>query len=74
VFPDWQFDPDGPDGVIAGLPRVLRAMAGRPISELGRVRWFLEPKPLLGGRTPLDALRSGDAAAVVREAEAIGVA
>jgi hypothetical protein len=73
VFPDWQFDPEGPDGVIAGLPDVLRAMADRPISALGRVRWFVTPKSLMGGRTPLDALRAGDADEVAREAEAIGV-
>jgi hypothetical protein len=73
VFPDWQFDPEGPDGVVAGLPDVLRAMSDRPISALGRVRWFLTPKPLMGGRSPLDALRAGDVAAAAGEAEAIGV-
>lgn len=73
VFPDWQFDPDGPDGVVAGLPEVLRVLAERPISPLGRVRWFLEPKLLMAGRTPLEALRAGEAAAAAREAEAIGV-
>lgn len=73
LFPDWQFDPDGPDGVVAGLPDVLRAMSDRPISALGRARWFLEPKSLSDGRTPLDALRSGDVGQAVAEAEAIGV-
>jgi hypothetical protein len=73
LFPDWQFDPDGPDGVVAGLPDVLRAMSDRPISAVGRARWFLEPKSLSEGRTPLDALRSGDVGQAVADAEAIGV-
>lgn len=72
VFPDWQFDPEGPDGVIAGLPEVLKALQG-PISPLGRIRWFLRPKDLLGGRAPLDALRAGDVQDVVLEAAAVGV-
>lgn len=71
-FPDWQFDPDGPDGVVPGLTEVLRAMEG-PISAVGRIRWFVAPKPLMDGRTPLEALRAGDIDDVVREAQAIGV-
>jgi hypothetical protein len=72
VFPDWQFDPDGADGVLAGLPEVLRAMQG-PISALGRIRWFVTAKPLMGGRTPLQALRAGDVDEAVAEAQTIGV-
>jgi hypothetical protein len=72
MFPDWQFDPEGPDGVIAGLPEVLRAIQG-PISALGRIRWFVTTKPLMDDRTPLEALRTGDVDAAVREAQAIGV-
>jgi hypothetical protein len=72
LFPDWQFDPEGPDGVIAGLTDVLKALEG-PISPLGRIRWFLRPKDLLDGRTPLDALRAGDIQDVVLEAAAVGV-
>ena len=73
AFPQWQFDPEGPDGVLAGLPDVLRTMNGRPISDLGRVRWFVTAKALLDGRTPLDALRAGDIDHVLAEAESIGV-
>jgi excisionase family DNA binding protein len=72
VFPDWQFDPDGPDGVIPGLPDALAAMRG-PISAFARVRWFLTPKSLMGGMTPLDALRAGAVEDVVAEAETIGI-
>jgi hypothetical protein len=72
MFPNWQFDPEGADGVVPGLPEALRAMQG-PISALGRIRWFVTPKPLMDGRTPLEALRAGDVDDVVREARAIGV-
>jgi hypothetical protein len=70
-FPRWQFDPEGPDGAIPGLPQVLRAMRG-PISGLGQVRWFTTPKSLLNGRTPLEAMTEGDVDEVIVEAESIG--
>lgn len=72
LFPAWQFDADGPDGVLAGLPQALQAMKG-PISPIGRIRWFSVPKSLLDGRTPLQALRAGDVDQVIAEAEAIGI-
>lgn len=71
LFPDWQFDPDGPDGVVAGLPEVLRELRG-PLSTLARVRWFLTPKSLIEGRTPLEALRAGDVDSVLAEARSVG--
>lgn len=70
-FPVWQFDPAAPDGVIAGLPGVLRALRGR-LTELARVSWFLTPKPLLDGRTPLEALKAGDIDDVIAEAASVG--
>jgi hypothetical protein len=70
-FPAWQFDPDGPDGVLEGLPEANRSLRG-PVSDVGRVRWFITPKQLLDGRAPLDALRSGDIDEVIAEAEALG--
>ena len=71
LFPDWQFDPEGPDGVIAGLPEVLRELRG-PLSPLARIRWFLTPKSLIEGRTPLEALRAGDVDSAVAEARTVG--
>jgi hypothetical protein len=44
-----------------------------PISALGRIRWFVTAKPLMGGRTPLQALRAGDVDEAVAEAQTIGV-
>jgi len=70
-FPDWQFDPDGPDGVLAGLPQVLHALEGAT-NALGRVRWFVTPQSLMDGRTPLAGLRDGDVPAVIAAAEALG--
>jgi hypothetical protein len=58
--------------VLRGLPEVLRALGGT-VSPLGRVRWFLEPKALLNGRTPLACLRAGEFADVMVEASATGL-
>jgi hypothetical protein len=69
-FPDWQFDPAGPDGIVEGLAETLRALEG-PMSYLATVAWFVTPKSLLGGRTPLQALRERDLAAVLTEAESV---
>lgn len=70
-YPAWQFDPDGADGVIDGLPEVLRALTGAR-TEIARARWFTTPKPLLAGRTPVQALRDGDVDEVIAEARAVG--
>lgn len=70
-FPLWQFDPDGPDGIVQGLPETVRALRG-PISDLGKVRWFLTPKDALDGEVPLTALREGRGDAVVRAARSLG--
>lgn len=70
-FPTWQFDADGPDGVVRGLPDALQALRG-PISDLGRVRWFVTPKGDLEDRAPIDALRSGDVEDVIALAGTLG--
>ncbi len=68
-FPVWQFDPQGPDGVIPGLPAVLRALR---VSPLAKVSWFVRPNPSLDGRTPLEALRAGEGERVVSVAQGVG--
>lgn len=68
-FPLWQFDPDGPDGVIAGLPEVLAAL---PVADLSKARWLNRSQPLLDGQTPLEALRAGQLHHVLAEARAVG--
>ena len=68
-FPLWQFDPDGPDGVVAGLSDVLAAL---PVADLIKARWLQRPQPLLDGQTPLQLLREGQRDRVLAEARAVG--
>lgn len=69
-FPPWQFDPAGPDGVVRGLPQVLRAL--QHLSPLGRASWLTSPNPVLDGMTPLAALKCGEAERVMTEARGVG--
>jgi hypothetical protein len=69
-FPRWQFDPNGPDGILAGFPEVLKALA---VSPLAKTSWFTRPSPYLEGRTPLQALQSGEVERLVTLARAVGV-
>jgi hypothetical protein len=69
LFPSWQFDPNGPDGVIEGLPETLAALR---VGALSAVRWLTRPNPILERRTPIEALRSGDIDRVVAEAAGVG--
>ncbi len=68
-FPPWQFDANGPHGVIEGLPAVLRALR---IGALAAVRWLTRPSAVLDKRTPLAALRAGEVDRVVAEAAGVG--
>jgi excisionase family DNA binding protein len=68
-FPPWQFDADGPDGVIEGLPAVLRALR---IGALAAVRWLTHPSAVLDKRTPLATLRAGEVDRVIAEAAGVG--
>ena len=69
-FPAWQFDPAGPDGVLAGLPEVIRALGDLP--TLSKIGWMVSPKALLPA-APVELLRQGTPTArrdVLRAAEA----
>ncbi len=68
-FPPWQFDPGGPNGVVAGLPDVLRVL---DVSPLAKASWLTRPNPYLEGRTPLQALQGGDLARILDQARAVG--
>ncbi|HEX5414761.1 MAG TPA: helix-turn-helix domain-containing protein [Chloroflexota bacterium] len=61
-FPLWQFDANGPDGVVAGLPEVIRALPSLP--AMAKLNWFVRPNPYLEGQRPIDALRQGEVARV----------
>lgn len=69
-FPTWQFDPDGPDGVLEGLPSVLRALNVSPIEKLS---WFMRPHAALNARTPLQALQNGEITELTSIARTVGV-
>lgn len=68
-FPTWQFDPEGPDGVINGLPEVLKTIAA---SDFAKLNWLVRPNPFLDGLTPLQSLKQGNKERVIREAMGIG--
>lgn len=69
-FPAWQFDPDGDNGVVEGLPEVIRAL---DVSPIAKVSWLSSPHAGLDGETPVQALRNGNASQVIRLARAVGL-
>lgn len=69
-FPSWQFDPASSEGVIPGLPDVLKALQ---VSDLAKLSWLTRPQPVFEGQTPVERLKAGDVDRVVQEARAVGV-
>jgi hypothetical protein len=69
-FPIWQFDAEGPDGVIEGFPEVLRALN---LSDFAKLSWLVRPNPILDGLTPIAALKKGLKERVLQEAAGVGV-
>lgn len=67
-FPPWQFDADGPNGIVEGLPDVLRALT---VGPLAKARWLQKAHPALEGRTPLEALKNGERERVIAEARGV---
>ena len=73
-FPFWQFDANGPDGVVAGLPAVLKALGEyAPVSPLQKASFLIQPSPYFAGRSALQALKSGRVDDVVALARGVGV-
>jgi hypothetical protein len=68
-FPSWQFDPAGSNGVIEGLPAVLKALE---ISDYAKLNWLTRVNPYLDGQTPIQALKTGQKERVLAEASAVG--
>lgn len=68
-FPLWQFDPEGSDAVVEGLPEVLRAL---DISPLAKANWLTRNNPILDGNSPLEALKQGQKERVLTEARGVG--
>lgn len=71
-FPAWQFDPQGADGVIQGLPEVLRALKG--LTPFAKLVWLTRRSPYLEKRSPVEALREGDLDRVLNEAHSLAAA
>lgn len=68
-FPLWQFDPDGPDGVIDHLPKVVEALR---VTDLAKLQWLQRPQPAFSGATPIEWLRRGHLEEVLTEARQVG--
>jgi len=68
-FPIWQFDPEGPDGVIPGLSEVLAALE---VPLLSKLSWLVRPNPFLNGLKPIEALKQGQKERVIVEARGVG--
>lgn len=68
-FPAWQFDPEGADGVIDGLPEILKALH---MSEFAKLSWLMRPNPYLEGLTPVEVLKQGGKDRAIAEALAVG--
>ncbi|MBW4499792.1 MAG: hypothetical protein KME57_09545 [Scytonema hyalinum WJT4-NPBG1] len=69
-FPTWQFDPQGPDGVIAGLPDVLKALN---VPAMSKISWLTRPNKALNRLTPVEALKGGQKDEVIGAARSVGV-
>ncbi len=69
-FPEWQFDPEGPNGVVKGLLEVLDAMK---CGTFAKISWLASPNIVFDGLRPIDALKMGRIDEVVHEAMAAGV-
>ncbi len=69
-FPEWQFDPEGPNGVVRGLPEVLAALR---CGTFAKISWLASPNTIFDGERPIDVLKLGRLDEVVHEATALGV-
>lgn len=69
-FPTWQFDPEGPDGVIAGLSDVLKVLN---VPALSKISWLTRPNKALNKLTPIEALKFGQINDVIQEARTVGI-
>jgi hypothetical protein len=64
--PVWQFAPDGE--AIDGMEAVIRAARKAPGKDLSAFCFLLQPSTMLGLRTPLEFLRSGETRQVIAAA------
>ncbi|MGB5634748.1 MAG: hypothetical protein WBM86_18460 [Waterburya sp.] len=67
-FPVWQFDPQGDDGILDGLPQVLKALE---VSDFTKLNWLSKPHPAFDNQTPVEMLKGGNIHDVLVEARAV---
>ena len=67
-FPVWQFDPEGNDGILDGLPQVLEALE---VSNFTKLNWLSKPHPAFDNLTPVEMLKQGNIHDVLVEARAV---
>ncbi len=65
-YPVWQFDIDGPAGLVPGLKAVLRNLR---LSAFGASLWLTTPKEQLGDERPIELLRQRQGNRVLRLAK-----
>lgn len=73
-FPLWQFDPEGEDGIVDGLPELLSRLN---ISNFRKINWLSKPMTAFDNLTPIEVLKKGDRndlADLLIEADGVGVA
>ena len=73
-FPLWQFDPEGEDGVVDGLPELLSRLN---VSNFRKINWLSKPMAAFDNLTPVEILKKGnrnDVADLLIEADGVGVA
>jgi hypothetical protein len=66
-YPEWQLELVDDAVGRAAFESVLAALA--KTGPWSRYRFFVQPAPVLGGRTPIEALKAGEGDAVRRAAE-----
>ena len=69
-FPLWQFDPEGDDGILDGLPQVLKALE---VSDFTKLNWLSKPHPAFDNQTPVEMLKQGKIDDVVTEARGVNL-
>ncbi len=73
-FPLWQFDPEGEDGIVDGLPELLSRLN---VSNFRKINWLSKPMTAFDNSTPIEVLKKGDRndiADLLIEADGVGVA
>jgi hypothetical protein len=70
AYPAWQIHKGA---LLPGLDAVLKVLREKKPSPAGLVLFFLTPAEALDNKRPLDLLRQGEAADVVRHAQRYGV-